>query len=159
MNAAGAQKLLGIGLVREREGVVMKRATLLRLMISLTMGVLNVSSMVFAYDYPRYDRRYDRNESWRERWRSTRDNRHDLEGTWYLNGHRDLRAQIVSSRRGLEATNEHGHTTRLEITRSGNVLALDWEGGLHGNVRRDRIEWENGTTWMRQPVYRYISPR
>jgi hypothetical protein len=137
----------------------MKRATLLWLMISLTMGVLNVPNVVFAQDYGRYDRRYDRNDNWGERWRNTRDDRRDLEGTWYLDGHRDLRAEIVSSRRGLEATNEHGHTTRLEVSRSGNVHALDWEGGLRGNVRRDRIEWENGTTWMRQPAYRYARPR
>ena len=137
----------------------MKRATLLWLTISLTMGVLNVPNVVSAQDYGRYDRRYDRNDNWGERWRNTRNDRRDLEGTWYLDGHRDLRAEIVSSRRGLEATNEHGHTTRLEVSRSGNVHALDWEGGLRGNVRRDRIEWENGTTWMRQPAYRYARPR
>lgn len=137
----------------------MKRATLLWLTISLTVGVLNISNVVFAQEYGRYDRRYDRNDSWWERWRNTRDDRRDLEGPWYLDGHRDMRAEIVSSRRGLEAINEHGHTTRLEITRSGNVHASDWEGGLRGNVRRDRIEWENGTTWMRQPAYRYAKPR
>ena len=137
----------------------MKRATLLWLTISLTMGVLNVPNVVSAQDYGRYDRRYDGNDNWGERWRNTRDDRRDLEGPWYLDGHRDLRAEIVSSRRGLEATNEHGHTTRLEVSRSGNVHALDWEGGLRGNVRRDRIEWENGTTWMRQPAYRYARPR
>jgi hypothetical protein len=138
------------------EGAIMKRATLFWLMLSLMMGVLNVPGMLSAEDYGRYDRRYERNDNWRERWRNTRDDRRDLEGSWYLGGHRDLRAEIALTRRGLEATNEHGHTTRLEITRSGNVHALDWEGGLRGNVRRDRIEWENGTTWMRQPVYRYL---
>jgi hypothetical protein len=138
------------------EGAIMKRATLFWLMLSLMMGVLNVPGMLSAEDYGRYDRRYERDDNWRERWRNTRDDRRDLEGSWYLGGHRDLRAEIALTRRGLEATNEHGHTTRLEITRSGNVHALDWEGGLRGNVRRDRIEWENGTTWMRQPVYRYL---
>jgi len=69
-----------------------------------------------------------------------------------------MRAEIALTRRGLQATNERGHTTRLEITRSGDVHALDWEGGLRGNVRRDRIEWENGTTWMRQPSYGYARP-
>lgn len=137
----------------------MKRATLLWLMISLTMGVLNVPNVVSAQDYGRYDKRYNRNDNWWERWRNTRDDRRDLEGTWYLGGHRDMRAEIALTRRGLEATNEHGHTTRLEITRGGNVHALDWQGGLRGNVRRDRIEWENGTTWMRQPVYGYARPR
>jgi hypothetical protein len=136
----------------------MKRATLLCLTITLTMGALNVPNVVSAQDYGRYGRRYERNDNWSERW-NTRDDRRDLQGAWYLNGYRDLRAEIVLTRRGLEAINEHGHTTRLEITRSRNVHAVDWEGGLRGNVRRDRIEWENGTTWMRQPVYRYIRPR
>jgi hypothetical protein len=137
----------------------MKRSTLLWLMITLTMGVLNFPNVVSAQDYGRYEKRHDRNDNWWERWRNTRDDRRDLEGTWYLGGHRDMRAEIALTRRGLEATNEHGHTTRLEITRSGNVHALDWEGGLRGNVRRDRIEWENGTTWMRQPAYGYARPR
>ena len=137
----------------------MKRSTLLWLMISLTMGVLSVPDMVSAQDYGRYDKRYDRNDNRWERWRNTRDDRHDLEGTWYLGGHRDMRAEIALTRRGLVATNERGHTTRLEITRNGNVHALDWEGGLRGNVRRDRIHWENGTTWTRQPAYGYARPR
>jgi hypothetical protein len=137
----------------------MKGRILLWLTLGLTMGVLTISNVVSAEDYGRYDRRYDRSDNWWERWRNTRDDRRDLEGTWYLSGHRDLRAEIALTRRGLEATNERGHTTRLEITRSGDVHALDWEGGLRGNIRRDRIEWENGTTWMRQPAYRYARPR
>jgi hypothetical protein len=138
--------------------MIMKRATFW-LTIGLIAGVLSISNLVSAQDYGRYDRRYDRNDNWWERWRNTRDDRGDLEGTWYLSGHRDMRAEIVLTRRGLEATNERGHTTRLQITRSGDVHALDWEGGLRGNVRRDRIEWENGTTWMRQPAYGYARPR
>jgi hypothetical protein len=137
----------------------MKKATLLCLGIGLTMGVLNVPNVVSAQDYGRYERRYDRNDDWWERWKNTRNDRRDLEGTWYLDGHRNLRTQIALTRRGLEAINEHGHTTRLEVTRSGDVHALDWERGLRGNVRRDRIEWENGTTWMRQPIFGFARPR
>ena len=133
----------------------MKRGTILWLTLSLTVGIVNVPNVVSAQDYGRYDTNDNR---W-DRWRNIKDDRRDLEGTWYLNGHRDMRAEIVSSRRGLEATNERGDTTRLEINRSGNVHALDWEGGLRGNVRPDRIEWENGTTWMRQPFDRYGRPR
>ena len=73
----------------------MKRATLLWLTISLTVGVLNISNVVFAQEYGRYDRRYDRNDSWWERWRNTSDDRRDLEGPWYLDGRRDMRAEIV----------------------------------------------------------------
>jgi hypothetical protein len=123
----------------------MKRGTLLWFTLSLAVGIVNVPNVISAQDYGRYDRRYETNDNRWDRWRNTRDDRRDLEGTWYLNGHRDMRAEIVSSRRGLEATNERGDTTRLEINPSGNVHALDWEGGLRGNVtRQDRMgEWDD----------------
>lgn len=82
-----------------------------------------------------------------------------LEGRWYSNGERDKPCQIFVSRRGLQAKNEQGQTTRLERARSGNVRALDWENGLRGNVRRDRIEWANGTTWTRVPSQRLARRR
>ena len=75
----------------------------------------------------------------------------DLAGTWYLNGDRGKRVEIVSSRDGLQAKNERGQTTRLQTDRDGDIRALDWEGGLKGDVKRDRIEWQNGTTWTRSP--------
>jgi hypothetical protein len=74
----------------------------------------------------------------------------DLEGNWYVNGDRNRRAEIVSTPAGLEARNERGQTSRLDLTRDGDVRAADWERGLRGNVRRDQIEWENGTTWTRE---------
>lgn len=73
----------------------------------------------------------------------------NLEGTWYVNGDRDKRAEIASTSAGLEARNERGQTSRLDIS-GGNVRALDWERGLQGTVRRDQIEWQNGTTWTRE---------
>ena len=81
---------------------------------------------------------------------SGRGSARDLEGTWYVNGDRDKRAEIVSTPRGLEARNERGQTSRLDLTSGGNVRAEDWERGLQGTVRRDQIEWENGTTWTRE---------
>ena len=72
-----------------------------------------------------------------------------LEGTWYLNGDRSKLTEIVSTRAGLEARNETGSTSRLEYDRFGSVRALDWEGGLRGEIRGDRILWANGTTWTR----------
>jgi hypothetical protein len=119
-------------------------------------------------DRDRYDRRDDRRDDRRGNWwesilsgssSGTRDDRRDLEGAWYLNGDRDKKTEIVSSRDGLEARNEKGKTSRLEIERNGDVYARDWERGLRGNVRRDRIEWENGTTWMREPSRRESSRR
>jgi hypothetical protein len=119
-------------------------------------------------DDGRYDRRDDRRDDRRGNWwegiingtaASSRDDRRDLEGTWYLNGDRDKRTQIISSRDGLEAKNERGDSSRLEISRDGDVYARDWERGLRGNVRRDRIEWENGTTWTREPSGRAAARR
>lgn len=122
-------------------------------------------------DDGRYDSRDDRRDDRRGNWwegiiggntgntGNTRDDRRDLEGTWYLNGERDKRAEITSSRDGLEAKNERGNTSRLEISRNGDVYARDWERGLRGNIRRDRIEWENGTTWTREPSGRETSRR
>ena len=84
-------------------------------------------------------------------WTRTPSHRQDLTGTWYLNGDQNKSVKIVSSRDGLQATNERGQTTRLQVARDGDVRALDWEGGLRGDVRRDSIEWQNGTSWTRSP--------
>ena len=75
--------------------------------------------------------------------------RNNLAGTWYLNGDHHKSVKILTSPDGLRATNERGQTSRLQIVRDGDIRALDWEGGLRGNVKRDTIEWENGTTWTR----------
>jgi hypothetical protein len=89
-----------------------------------------------------------------EEWRDTRDDRQVLEGTWYLNGELEKPCKIVSTRNGLEARNEHGAASLLVYEREGAIRARDWEGGLSGKIRRDRIEWANGTTWTRM-VYRH----
>ena len=84
-----------------------------------------------------------------QQWRDTRDEQRWLEGTWYLNGERDKPCQIVYTSGGLEARNERGGASLLVQDRYGSIRAHDWEGGLRGQVRRDRIEWANGTTWTR----------
>ena len=117
----------------------MKKGTLIGLLLALAIGVANIPSLVLAQGY-----------GWPS-WGNKRSAPQQLEGTWYLNGDRSRRAEINESRRGLVARNEKGQTTRLEISRSGNVYARDWQGGLRGDVRRDRIVWENGTTWTREP--------
>ena len=78
----------------------------------------------------------------------------NLAGTWYVNGDSGRRAEIVSTRAGLEARNENGDVSRLSVERGGDIRALDWEGGLRGNVSRDRIEWSNRSTWTREPSRR-----
>ena len=67
-----------------------------------------------------------------------------------MNGDPNKPAEINSDRNGLVATNENGQTTRLEIDRDGDIRASDWQG-LRGDVRGNRIEWDNGTTWTRRP--------
>jgi hypothetical protein len=103
--------------------------------------IVSGSPIVSAQD----NRQHQRGENWKQ------ESQRHLIGTWYANGERDKRAEIFSSRRGLQARNERGKTTRLDVTRSGNVRAIDWEGKLRGDVKRNRIEWENGTTWTREP--------
>jgi hypothetical protein len=71
-----------------------------------------------------------------------------LEGRWYVNGDPRKPAEINGNGRYLEARNENGDTSRLEVERDGDIRAVDWRG-LHGNVKRDRIEWANGTTWTK----------
>jgi hypothetical protein len=105
-----------------------------------------IACLLAAACEPVFDRdrgRYDGREAER-----------NLTGPWYVNGDRDKRAEIVSTSRGLEARNERGDTSRLVVERDGDVRALDWEGGLRGDIRRDRIEWPNGTTWTREPSRR-----
>ena len=137
-------------------------------LIAALMNIPIASAQDDRRDDRPYDRRDDRRDDRRGNWwdgiingttASSRDDVRDLEGTWYLNGDREKRTQIVSSRDGLEAKNERGDSSRLEISRNGDVYARDWERGLRGNVRRDRIEWENGTTWTRQPSGREASRR
>jgi hypothetical protein len=71
-----------------------------------------------------------------------------------VNGDPNQRAEIVSTRGGLEARNEKGDSSRLTVERDGDIRALDWEGGLRGDVSRDRIEWSNRSTWTREPSRR-----
>ena len=94
------------------------------------------------------NRQHQSGENWRQ------ESQRHLIGTWYANGERDKRAEIFTSRGGLQARNERGTTTRLEVTRNGDVRAIDWQGKLRGDVKRNRIEWENGTTWTREPTRR-----
>lgn len=81
-----------------------------------------------------------------------------LQGRWYLNGDSSKPTGIHMNGRRLEATNENGRTSRLEIDRRGDVRASDWQG-LRGDVKGNRIEWSNGTTWTRRPSDKYGDAR
>ncbi len=123
-------------------------------MTILTMAI-TVPSVTSAQERWRDDDRRDeyrerwgdeRREEYRERWGYRRDARGHLVGRWYIDGQP---CEIVTTRDGLEARNERGDTSRLVYERDGDVRALDWEGGLHGEVRGNRIVWANGTSWSR----------
>lgn len=90
--------------------------------------------------------REERREEYRERGRDEREGRGHLVGRWYKDG---APCEIVYTRGGLEARNENGDTSRIVYVRSGQVRALDWEGGLRGNIRGNRIVWANGSSWSR----------
>ena len=94
----------------------------------------------------------DRFASWSDRW-SDKDSR-QLQGRWYFDGDPNKPTEINVNGRRLEARNENGQTSKLEMDRYGNVRASDWQG-IRGNVKSDRIEWENGTTWTKRPSQRY----
>jgi hypothetical protein len=124
----------------------MKRKSFLWFITGLMAVILVIPRTASAQD----KRRYEKKEDWREREeeRSGKDYRQRLEGTWYLNGERDKPCEIFSTRGGLEVRNERGESSPLVYDR-GSIRARDWEGGLRGEVRGDRIEWSNGTTWAR----------
>jgi hypothetical protein len=71
--------------------------------------------------------------------------RHRLEGTWYAGGSPDKLCLILSTPQGLEVRNESGGRSVLVYDPPNSVRAVDWEGGLRGEIHNDRILWANGT--------------
>ena len=127
--------------------MTMKSKRFLWFTVSLMAVILTIPRTASAED----ERRYEKREEWRERQAVTytKDDRRRLEGTWYLNGERDKPCEIVSTRGRFEAKNERGETSPLVYDRSGAIRARDWQDGLRGEIRGNRIEWANGTTWTR----------
>ncbi len=123
----------------------MKTKTSLCLIGLLTSGILALPQTGFTRDD--YNNRHGNNER-----REHRDNGREarnLEGRWYMNGDRNKPAEINGDSRNLQARNENGDTSRLEVDRNGTVHASDWQG-LTGHLRGNTIEWDNGTTWTRR---------
>ena len=116
------------------------KSTALLAVLGMT-GVLVIPHAAFSRDDD-----YNRRSGWYERWHDN--DARDLQGRWYMNGDPNRPTDIHMSGRNLQATNENGQTTRLEMDRRGDIYASDWQG-LRGDVRGDRIEWSNGTTWTR----------
>jgi hypothetical protein len=109
----------------------MKRKILLWVVVMLMSGIFAIPKTAFTRDERNY-------------------NGSQLQGRWYMNGDPNKPTEINADRRGLEARNENGHTSRLEVDRKGNIRALDWHG-IRGDLRGNRIQWDNGTTWTRRP--------
>ncbi len=112
------------------------------LFMGLVAVILTMSSVASAQERWREERR----EEYREKGREHRESQGHLLGRWYKNG---APCEIVSTREGFEARNENGDTSRLVYDRDGHLRALDWEGGLRGEIRGNRILWENRTSWSR----------
>jgi hypothetical protein len=121
----------------------MKTKTKLGIGAVLMSGIFAIPQTGFTRD--RDDRRSERYE----RRSDNRREAHRLEGQWYMNGDRNKPAEINGDGENLQARNENGDTSRLEVDRNGNIHASDWQG-LTGHVRGNRIEWDNGTTWTRK---------
>ena len=125
-----------------KEDKMKSKAALLTGLLFIS-GSLAMPTPGFTRDDKDHGKRAERSD---RRDRNDRDAR-DLKGIWYMNANRDKRAEINDKGGELQAKNENGKTSRLEVDRRGNVHAPDWH--VSGHVRGDRIEWDNGTTWTR----------
>jgi len=114
------------------------------LSVVVISGVLTLPHAAFSRDESDYNRRTDWYDSWKD------SDVRPLQGRWYMNGDPNKPTEIHMNGRRLEATNENGQTTRLERDGRGDIRASDWQG-VRGDVRGNRIEWSNGSTWTRRP--------
>ncbi len=120
----------------------MKKKRLFWLFLGFMSMNFAITSVVSAQDRWRGERR----EESRERWHDRDESPGRLVGRWYKDG---APCEIVYTRDGLEARNEYGDRSRLVHDPDGRLRALDWEGGLRGNIRGNRIVWANGSSWSR----------
>src|SRR5690349_16827836 len=114
------------------------------LSVLLISGVFVIPSTAFTQN----ERSRDRENGWYDRWSDNYRDARPLQGRWYMNGDQNKPTEIKVDGRRLEATNENGQTSRLELDRAGRIRAYDWQG-IRGTVKGNRIEWDNGTTWTR----------
>src|SRR3984885_15786921 len=79
----------------------------------------------------------------------------NLNGNWYPNGNRSLQCSIQQHRGNLTLQNENGQ--RATGSFSGRWrISTNWQGTrIVGTVTRDgnRINWDNGTYWVRYRLY------
>ena len=101
----------------------------------LISGIFALPNAALSRDETNHDGRSDRFDKWNDS-----DARH-LQGRWYLNGDPNKPTEIKLNGRSLQATNESGKTSRLEMERGSIIRASDWRGtddSKRGGVAADR---------------------
>jgi hypothetical protein len=79
----------------------------------------------------------------------------NLTGTWYANGNRSLSCSITQRRGNLTLKNESGQGATGTVN-NGRSITTNWSGStINGNITQNgnRIDWDNGTYWIRFRVY------
>ena len=74
-----------------------------------------------------------------------------VEGTWFNVKYPGRPCSIMSTPKGLVITDQNGAVSRLEYDPAGFVIAIDWRGGLRGDVETNTIRWAHGGVWVREP--------
>lgn len=78
-----------------------------------------------------------------------------LTGTWFANGDRSRVCSIRQTQGSLALQNEVGQTANGNLGGHRDITS-NWNGVvINGHVSRDgnRIDWSNGTYWVRDVVY------
>jgi hypothetical protein len=77
----------------------------------------------------------------------------DLNGNWEMGGPYNAGepCQIIQQGNDLTFINENGDQSGGKFIDESTVIATDWEDGLKGTISDDgdRIDWANGTWWVR----------
>jgi len=79
----------------------------------------------------------------------------DLSGNWeckYRSNSNWADTSITQEGNGLTFHNEHGSKSKGRFASPNEVVAEEWEGGLHARVTDggNRLEWANGSVWRRK---------
>jgi hypothetical protein len=80
--------------------------------------------------------------------------RPNLTGTWYANGDRSRSCSISQRRGNLTLQNEQGQSATGNF--NGRQITTNWAGSaISGTIAQggNRINWDNGTYWVRFRVY------
>jgi hypothetical protein len=80
--------------------------------------------------------------------------RPNLTGTWYANGDRSRSCSIHQNRGNLNLQNELGQSATGNF--NGRQITTNWGGtAISGTIIQggNRINWDNGTYWVRFRVY------